>query len=351
MSTSCRPKVSVIVPVYNAQKYLPESIRSILAQTYTDYELIIVDDGSTDQSVSVIKNFQKKHPDKITLIQKENGGPASARNVGIKAAAGEYIAFNDADDLWLRSKLQRQLAFFEVQSPEVGIVYTERLNFDHEGLYLVSKHRQKFAKGSIYRELLKSNFIPNNSVMVRRKCFDVVGLFDESLGIIEDYDMWLRIALKYQISFLPEVLSLYRLHPEGRSKNYEITLKRNIRVIRKQYAMLGDATVKITKEIRSALSQRLADLAFFYLKKGKPAWSRHFFKTSIITKFRPKTLLYYVLTYLSLRILIIFDKLTKFILGIGKKQEVEKLMLEDASTESVLRLCETIFTPPVRSHQ
>ncbi|MFQ5964188.1 MAG: glycosyltransferase family 2 protein [Candidatus Scalinduaceae bacterium] len=307
------PRVSVIIPAYNVERYIGETLDSVLVQTYSDFEVIVVDDGSNDRTAFIIKKYQKKNPEKVRLIQKENAGPARARNVGIKASTGEYIAFVDADDLWLPEKLEKQVSYFEKQPPQVGMVYTNAKKFDQQGIWTLPKrYRKKRVEGWIYKDLLRENMIPNQSVMVRKRCFEKVGLFEESLDIIEDHDMWLRVAMKYEIAFLNEVLSLYREHSQGRSKGVEKTMKRAIGVMDKHLKMaLGN--IELEDTIKRSFSQRLYEFGYFYLKEGRMLAARQMFDRSLAMSFCYKTHLAKIASFFPLRLLNLSNKLIKSI--------------------------------------
>jgi glycosyltransferase involved in cell wall biosynthesis len=318
------PKVSVIIPAHNAEPFLAQSLDSVFAQTYTNFETIVIDDGSNDGTAEVVRYYQRIYPGKIKLIQKKNGGPASARNAGIKEAKGEYIAFLDADDLWLPSKLKKQVDYFEKQNSTVGMVYTDVRKFDNEGIWLVNRHRSKFVSGSIYKILLKSNMISNLSVMVRKKCFDHVGFFDENEDIIEDCDMWLRIALKFDIGFLDEILGLYRQHPQGRSKNIEKTIKRFIRVYQKHLTMFSENN-EIVTIIRKYIANQLNNLGYVQLKNGKIAESRKSFRNSLHFNFLPSSLFFILLSFLPNAFLHVCNNILKLIFRPKQIKKVQSL--------------------------
>ena len=307
------PKVSVIIPAYNAEKYIAETLDSVLNQTYSDYEVIIVDDGSKDKTVSIIKQYQAKYPEKVGLIQKENGGPASARNMGIRTAIGEYIAFIDADDLWLPEKLEKQIKCFEAQPSEVGMVYTDAKKFDGDGIWtLPEKYRHNYIEGWIYKDLLKANFIPNQSVIVRKRCFEKTGLFDESIELIsmEDYEMWLRIAKDWKISFFNETLSLYREQAQGISKKFESSLTAGIRLLEK-HSKLVTGNSYLEETVKSTLAQRLYNFGYFYLREGCKAAARDMFSRSLEIRFKLKILFMKMATFVPFQALNMLNKLLK----------------------------------------
>lgn len=219
-------KVSVIIPAYNAITYLPASLDSILAQTYTDFEVIIVNDGSTDGTAEWVE--QLTNP-RVKLISQTNQGNCAARNTGIAHARGEYIAFLDADDLWDSTKLAKQVEMLE-QNPEVGLVYTWVERIDQNGKSL-GKPFESNLSGNIWEKLLDRNVIATSSTMIRRCCFDNVGKFDENLkSFVEDWDLWLRIAACYPIKVLPEYLLQYRECPTSISKNWQ-AMERNYHIV------------------------------------------------------------------------------------------------------------------------
>jgi len=198
------PLVSVIIPTYNRAHLLGRAIQSVLNQTYQDFELIIVDDASSDNTEEVVKSF---HDDRIKYIRHdENKGAGAARNTGIKAARGEYIAFQDDDDKWLPNKLEKQVKVLEDSPPEIGVVYTDFQRFDKK-----SENKPKMVKvmrisGDIHGALLEDNFIGTPTVLVKKQCFEKVGMFDEELPQLEDWELWIRISKYYHFRYIKEPL-------------------------------------------------------------------------------------------------------------------------------------------------
>lgn len=231
------PKVSVIIPTYNRAGYIVETLRSVFAQTFTDYEVIVVDDGSTDDTADVLKPFL----DRITYIRKENGGQGSARNAGIRLAKGEYIAFLDSDDLWLPEKLDVQVKYLD-EHPEMVLVFTDAVIFFEDAGSHKKMGEIRFSGRDVsFERLFRMNFIPNLTTMVRKSCFDLVGLFNESRDLIggEDYEMWLRIAMRFSLAHIPKITASYRHHDNNvvgtdLEKNYSMHL-RVIQSILKRY--------------------------------------------------------------------------------------------------------------------
>jgi len=205
------PKVSVIIPTYNRALYIAETLESVFSQTFKDYEVIVVDDGSSDNTADVLKPYMVR----IDYIRKENGGQGSARNAGIKVACGEYIAFLDSDDLWVPEKLEIQTGFAD-EHPDAGLIFSDYVVFraDESGQTKEMKRVQIKDQELSFHALFHGNFIPTLTVFVRRSCINGVGLFDESRDLIggEDYEMWLRIAMKYKLAHIPAFLAKYRDH-------------------------------------------------------------------------------------------------------------------------------------------
>ncbi len=213
------PRISVIIPTYNRAHHLKAAVSSVLNQTYTDLELIIVDDGSTDATREVGEQFC--HLDnRVRYLYQNNGGPSAARNMGIRAARGDFIAFLDSDDYWMPIKLAEQLAIAE-QDARIGVVYCNWEWVLEGGLVSpgVSPPDPSFA--TMYEALLYYNVVDESAsaALVRAECFDQVGLFDESLRHAEDWDMWIRIAEHYQFAKAPSVLVRLLQHGTQSSSN------------------------------------------------------------------------------------------------------------------------------------
>lgn len=220
-----QPTVSVIVPAYNSGSFLRETIKSVLNQTYKNFEILIVDDGSTDNTAEVVSSCAGR----IKYIKQPHSGlPAVGRNVGIKNSSGKYLAFLDADDAWEPDKLNRQVMILEKQ-PDAGLVcgnayhWTDHKQVDNLRLYLGPEQGHS---GHVLRYLLKDNFVITSTVMVRRDLFDNIGLFSEApeLRSIEDYDLWLHMATMTNVCYIKDPLAVYRDHANSiRSEQSPIT--------------------------------------------------------------------------------------------------------------------------------
>lgn len=204
--------ISIIIPTYNRASLLPKAVNSVINQTYKNWELIIVDDGSTDNTKEIVRQFSNKDK-RIKYFYQENKGQPSAMNVGVKNSQGEFIAFLDDDDEWLPLKLEKQI-YKILQDKKIGIVYTNSIVIGQQKRYKINPNKFYYKNNTnFFCSLLKGNLITASSVLLRKECFEKVGLFDESKIIkitqSQDYDMWLRIARYYKIGYMPEVLVKY----------------------------------------------------------------------------------------------------------------------------------------------
>jgi glycosyltransferase involved in cell wall biosynthesis len=187
------PLVSVIIPTYNRAWSIKESIDSVLTQDLNDFELIVIDDGSTDHTIEILNSYGKD----IFVIHQRNQGVSSARNRGLMKASGSFIAFLDSDDLWLPGKLSLQVDYFN-SNPTALICQTEEI-WMRNNVRINPKKRHKKPSGMIFEPSLALCLVSPSAVMIRRSLFDEIGLFDETLPACEDYDLWLRISCKYPV--------------------------------------------------------------------------------------------------------------------------------------------------------
>lgn len=201
---SKRPLVSVIIPTYNRGWILKEAVDSVLGQDFKDFELIVVDDGSTDSTRDILETYGQD----IIVVRQANRGVSAARNRGVGEASGQLISFLDSDDLWLPRKLSRQVDFFNT-NPEAVICQTEEI-WIRNGVRVNPKKRHHKFSGMIFEPSLALCLVSPSAVMIRRSLFDAVGLFDESLSACEDYDLWLRISCKYPVHLIDTPLIIKR---------------------------------------------------------------------------------------------------------------------------------------------
>lgn len=247
------PLVSVVIPAYNASRYIREAVESALRQTYSHLEVIVVDDGSTDR----VDWVAQLDPQRVVYVWQPNGGPGSARNAGIRLARGTYVAFLDADDVWEPDKLERQFAAL-ARRPEAALVYGAMRRMDASGCLLEERPRAvPRPSGRIEVSLFWKNTIPLSTVLLRRDCAEAVGLFsdDPDLFGVEDYDLWLRVAERYECLGLDEPLARYRLHLGGISRRTAHAYNAEQRVIEQTAARRGGMDA-------AKLQRRLARLRF-----------------------------------------------------------------------------------------
>ena len=209
------PCVSILVPTYNRRELLVEALDSIAHQSCDDYEVIVIDDGSTDDTAQL---FDPPRPQTRYLCEPHNAGPAAARNLGLNEASGRYVTFLDSDDLWRPDFLQRFLSFFKA-NPQLMIAYCRMDNVDQNGNATTGNQRRCYT-GKITESLFCSTFIHTPSVMARREILTEADGFDTSLPVVEDYNLWLRLSLKHDFGFIDEALSLRRRHGGSLSRHH-----------------------------------------------------------------------------------------------------------------------------------
>ena len=212
------PQVSVIILTRNRPEFLVKAVESVLNQTYTDFEIVIVDDASTDKTPEVIKSFQD--PRIISIRHDVNKGESGSRNAGVKVAKGELVAFLDDDDEWLPQKLELQVSLLQKGNDKLGGVYTGFYKWDMVEEKIVGEIIPK-KRGNISEDMFIKNWVGTPStVLVKNKCFQDVGEFDEKLVFGPDWDMWLRIAHKYEFEYIASPLVKYGIHSQQMSTSY-----------------------------------------------------------------------------------------------------------------------------------
>jgi glycosyltransferase involved in cell wall biosynthesis len=230
------PRVSVIVPAYNAAVYLPYAIDSVLSQTYPDWEIVIVDDGSTDNTRSVVDSYRARLRERLQYIYQPNRGLSAARNVGIKASRGEFIAMLDADDVWLPHRLARGIAVLDAD-PKTGLVHARVVRIDvHGSITGQLKVVPEDLSGRIARKIYtRRAHLVCPTVMFRKSCLQAAGWFDETMQATEDRDLWFRIALHYSVAYIDEVLAHYRLSPSSITSNLDRLLTGQLSFVAKHH--------------------------------------------------------------------------------------------------------------------
>jgi len=250
------PKVSIIIPTYNQEQLVSQTVDSALAQVYPDFEVIVVDDGSTDNTRAVLARYGNK----IRYIFRENRGPAAARNTGFLASHGDYLLFLDGDDLIPPNKLERQVSFLEAQ-PEFGLVYSAWQVINENGTQILAERSPK-KEGHLLKDLLRRTlFFSPGAAVAHRKCFHLVGLFDESLLFCSDMDIMIRIAKAgYAFGYIDEFLFQYRLATGSMSSNIAKQSKDEFARHHKFFAdpELPDDTKSLEAELFSMLHYEFA---------------------------------------------------------------------------------------------
>lgn len=231
MQITSSPKVSVVIPAYNGQRYLADTIKSVLAQSMPFLEVIVVDDGSTDNTAGLVRDFIKRD-NRVRYFKQEHSGVSAARNRGISQARAEYIAFIDHDDLWSPEKLEKQLAVFNAH-PGLALVYARTGIIDEnnkpKGMVggLAGPER-----GFCFDKLLEGNFIPLSSAVVKRDALEALDTwFAEELEMLEEIELFLRLAFSFKIDYCGEILAKWRMHGNNDSR-----LRRNLMI--KEYGII-----------------------------------------------------------------------------------------------------------------
>ena len=225
--------VSVIIPVYNAEAYLEDTLKSVLAQTYPHIEIIAVDDGSSDRSIDILQQYS----DRVVLAKQRNGGCAAARNRGVREARGKWIAFLDADDLWSPDKIRRQLdTRGHCLWSHTDSIFMGGVNDGRKDSELTRKYQ-----GRVLEMLVQSNFVCVSSVLIDREAHVDAGGFSENLRSIEDWEMWIRLASVHEIAYVNEPLVTYRVRSSSLSRSTRNTLPYHMKVIESVFAEGGPA--------------------------------------------------------------------------------------------------------------
>jgi glycosyltransferase involved in cell wall biosynthesis len=254
-------KVSVIIPTYNRAEFLRSAIKSALRQTFTDFEIIVSDDKSTDHTREVVRSFKDRRIK--YLLNEGNKGPSATRNTAILASKGEYIAFLDDDDEWLPDKLQRQVEILDKSQANICGVYSNRLIIDKTTGKVISDNpgTDRLTGNLLYQLAVKSP-IHTTTVLIRRKCLDEVGLFDETISYMEDRDLWIRLSMNWEFEYISQPLVRAYIHgnahlsknlegqTEGREKlleKYQYLFKKNKKSWSELYVCLGAQYCQLKK--------------------------------------------------------------------------------------------------------
>jgi len=265
------PKVSVIIPTYNRLPMLKEAIHSVLKQDFEDFELIVVDDGSTDGTVEEIRKFGGR----VRLLQHpENRGVSAARNKGILHAKGKYVAFLDSDDQWVKGKLKIQVTFLD-ENPHYPLCYTDEI-WIRRGKRVNPMVKHAKYSGWIFEKCLPLCIISPSSAMMRKTLFSKVGLFDEALPVCEDYDLWLRISARFPIFFINKKLIIKKGGHSDQLSNRSWGNDR-YRVIALEKLLSEPYIAREEREmILKEMKKKCQILYQGFLKRGKEIEAKHY---------------------------------------------------------------------------
>jgi len=260
------PSISVVIATYNRARFLPETIGSVLQQRFRDFELIVVDDGSTDETRQVLQSYG----DQIRFFYQENRGPAAARNMGIRQARGRWVSIQDSDDLCTPDHLEMLFAFAE-KNPECGMVFANGAylggpEHNRETIIPKQKSRRLAQEGVRLVDLFEKSIVRLQAALLSKKCLETIGGHDEGLRICMDLDLAFRIFMRHSVAYLDKVVFLYRKHEGNIGRNQDLRLLENIRVIEK--------LVREFPRARELLgSRRIAQrTAYRYYRLAKGRW-------------------------------------------------------------------------------
>ena len=236
------PLVSVVLPTYNRADVLSRAIDSVLAQTYDDFELLVIDDGSVDETRERVTSYDDSRIKYLPL--ERNRGASTARNIGIDHAQGQYVAFQDSDDEWLPEKLTAQVRVMNDAPPDVGIVYTGFVRIDGDSWVYVPGPNVETPEGYVQSELLKNNFITTACALVRKRCLGSVGGFDDSLPRLQDWDLWLRLSREYEFRLVDRPLLHQYLQPDSISRDRAALIEAKRRLLDTHESLFEQASNK-----------------------------------------------------------------------------------------------------------
>lgn len=303
--------VSIIIPCYNASATVRETLDSVMSQTFRDFEIIAVDDGSNDDTGAILATYASHIGGRFHLLRQQHSGPYVSRNAAIANACGRYIAFLDSDDIWRNTKLEQQIRFME-ERPWLGLSYTEAIKIDSHGQPIQPILASPAYRGYCFRELLVCNRIVTSSVIVRRAVFDRTGTFDEEFFARGDWEMWTRIAAEFELDYVPESLTLHRTHSTNMSQDIDKMRLLHFRIIEKnaqQYAHMG---TDVKDLIREAYHAAYLGYGVQYYYKGQMDRARRDLLQAIrINPRHAEDYVYLLKSLLSLRVLNILRSLRR----------------------------------------
>jgi glycosyltransferase involved in cell wall biosynthesis len=322
-----RARVSAIVPVYNCAQYVGKAIESILAQTYPAHEIIVVDDGSTDSTREALEPYK----DSIIYVYQKNAGEPAARNTGIRHSTGEYIAYLDADDLWLPDKLELQMEYFR-NHPQCDLVYTDMMTFDDQGVIECSVRASRarvYSSGKIFPRLFRETLFGSGSVVLRKAAAEQAGGFDETFFVGSDYEMWLRMSRSFEFGYVDKPLLMYRQHRDMSTQKLgkvpQDGMPWQVKVLKRTLELFPEAERELGK---SAINHRMAVpymwLGRSWMDRGNHKEARRLISGAIqYNPWSPRYRFAYLATFLSPSLLAKVKKLySKFRHATSSKNKI-----------------------------
>lgn len=288
--------ISIIIPTYNSSTCIIDALISVANQTYKKFEIIVIDDGSTDNTEEVVRAFQFP----IFYLKVPNGGAAKARNLGIERARGDFVAFLDADDLWYPKKLEKQIKAF-VENPDLMMVFTENLYFDKIAIRSSPFSKKKrLMEGDIVKNIFLHSYVVTSTVMIRKSVFNTVGYFEESLNVAEDDNLWLRIALKCKIDLIDESLVCYRITENSLSKTEKYVFKG----VKKHLELIDHKYINIKKRLGWYVIRKKKAILYFshgyaLFTSNQNGLAREYFLKAFICFPNIKQPIYYFSSFLN----------------------------------------------------
>lgn len=271
------PTISVVIPTYNSRQYLAAALDSVLAQEYPAelIDIVVVDDGSRDDSASIAEAYAMRSPTRIQVIRQANAGQSAARNAGIAATRGELVAFLDSDDSWQPMKCMLQAALYRAQ-PEVGLIHCASRFVDPKGHELADYVRKSnTAQGDVLLEFFCDFFLITSAVMVPRHCLDEIGVFDESLRIGEDYDLFLRLVARWPAGCVEEPLLNRTIRADSLSReDFDLDARNDLAILDKFVQANPDFAQRHRDRVRARFADYLYDYGYRLLDAGDTARAR-----------------------------------------------------------------------------
>jgi glycosyltransferase involved in cell wall biosynthesis len=300
-------RITAIIPTFNSRGYIRDTVESVLGQTYPVHEVIVVDDGSTDGTEQVLASYAGR----VRYIRQQNAGPPAARNNGVAHATGDWVALLDSDDLWVRTKIERQMEYLEVH-PDCGLIYTDMKTFDDTGVIEESvkvSRNLTLPSGHIFPQMFAETLFQTSAVMIRKSCLDAVGGFDETLRMGDDYELFLRIARHFELGYIDMPLVLYRQHPTQGTRTWGKQLQHGVPwealVLKKITNLYPEIFEELGRHnIQRRLSKPYVALAYACFAEGDHRNARQLTRQAL--RYWPSNfsyLRYYLMTFLSPRVL------------------------------------------------